>query len=169
MGVVGQAGDQLVLERIAAPGLVMVQKLHLHFGHVDAGGAVALAALAAHAEVHRFLHGFAGEGIGAELAGDRQPQRVGPSPRQMLFVTRHAVAGAHGAGVKLAAMAIVVAHLHGLGKALRRVAAGARCAGLLGHRVVLHVPGTPVECSLDGDDLVAGRKAHQAGVVHFGQ
>ena len=47
--VVGQVGNEFVLQAVAVPGLVMVQKLHLHFGHVNAGRAVALAAFATHA------------------------------------------------------------------------------------------------------------------------
>ena len=65
-------------------------------------------------------------------------------------------------------MTIVVAHLDRFGQALRRIATTARGAGLLGDRVVLHVPGAPVQCGPDGDDLVARRKTHQARVVHFG-
>ena len=85
----------------------------------------------------------------------------------MLFVPCHAVARAHRARIEFAAVAVVVAHLHGLGKALGRIATGAGRAGLFGHRIVLHVPRAPVECGLDGDDLVRGRKTHQLRVVHF--
>ena len=46
MRVVGQAGHELVLEGITVLGLVVVQNLDLHFGHVHAGRAVALATLA---------------------------------------------------------------------------------------------------------------------------
>ena len=87
----------------------------------------------------------------------------------MLFITGDAVTRTHRARVKLAAVAVVVAHLDGFGKTLGRVAACAWCAGLLGDRVVLHIPGAPVECSFNRYDLVAGRKAHQRHVVHFGR
>ena len=36
--------------------------------HVDAGGAIAFAALAADAQIERLLHGLAGQRVGAELA-----------------------------------------------------------------------------------------------------
>jgi hypothetical protein len=68
---------------------------------------------------------------GPELARQRQAQRVGAAARQVLLVARDAVARAHGAGVELAAVAVVVAHLHGLGEAAGRVAAGARRGGAL--------------------------------------
>ena len=66
-------------------------------------------------------------------------------------------------------MAVVVAHLHGFGKALRCVATRARRAGLLCHRVVLYIPGAPVQRGFERYDLVAGRKTQQARVIHFGR
>ena len=105
----------------------------------------------------------------SQLTRKGQAERVGAATRQMLFIARNAVARAHGPQIKLSAVAVVVAHFHGLGEALGRVATAARRAGLLGQRVVLHVPGAPVQRGLDRYDLVAGRKAHQAGVVHFGR
>jgi hypothetical protein len=109
-----------------------MQELDLHAGHVDAGRAVALAALAATRTGRGFAHRFAGQAVRAELAADGQPQRVGAAARQVLFVARDAVARAHGAGVELAAVAVVVAHLHRLGEALGGVAAGAGRGGALG-------------------------------------
>ena len=53
----------------------------------------------------------------AELARQREAQRVGAPARRMLLVARDAIARAHRAGVELAAMAVVVAHLDGLGEA----------------------------------------------------
>ena len=100
--------------------------LDLHARHVDAGRAVALAALAAHAEIHRRGHGVGGERVGAELARQGEAQRVGAAARQVLLVARHAEGGTHGAGVELPAMAVVVAHLGGLGEAAGRIAAAAR-------------------------------------------
>src|SRR3546814_1577207 len=102
---------------MAVARLGMAEELDLHPRHVDAGRAVALAALAADAEVHGLVHRLAGEGIGAELAGQRQTQAVGAAARQMLLVASDAIARAHGAGVELAAMTVVVAHLDGLGEA----------------------------------------------------
>ena len=86
----------------------------------------------------------------------------------MLFITGDAVAGTHGACIKLAAGAVVVAHLHRFGKALGGVAARAGGGGLLSRRVVLHVPRTPVQSGLNGNDFVVVAKAHQCGVVHLG-
>src|SRR3546814_2173460 len=102
---------------MAVARLVMAEELDLHPRHVDAGRAVALAALAADAEIHGLVHRLAGEGIGAALAGQRQTQAVGAAARQMLLVASDAIARAHGAGVALAAMTVVVAHLDGLGEA----------------------------------------------------
>ncbi|KWT97635.1 hypothetical protein APY03_1331 [Variovorax sp. WDL1] len=152
--------------------LVVGEELDLHLRHVDAGRAVALAALAADAQVHGVANGVAGEGVGAELARERQAQRVGAPAREVLLVARDAVAGAHGAGVELAAVAVVVAHLDGLGEAAGDVAAGAGRGGLLGHRIGLHVPGGPVEHGGDGDALVrprrgGGGEAEEGAVVHL--
>ena len=119
------------------------------------------------------MHRLAGEGVfgldALKLTGERQAQRVGTPACQVFFVACDAVAGAHGAGVKLTAVAVVVAHLDRFGQALGRVATGSGCAGYFGHRIALHVPGAPVECGLDRDDFVAGRKAHEPRVVHFGR
>ena len=87
--------------------------------------------------------------VGPELARQRQAQRVGAAAREVLLVARDAVARAHRAGVELAAVAVVVAHLHRLGEAAGRVAAAAGRAGRFGDRVVLHVPRRPVERGLD--------------------
>ena len=88
-------------------------------------GTFAAAALAAHAQVERLAHRLARRTSVAELPRQREPQRVGAAARQMLLVARDAIARAHRAGVELAAMAVVVAHLDGLGEALRRIAARA--------------------------------------------
>ena len=173
MGVVGQAGDEFVFQRVAVPSLVVVQELDLHLGHVDAGRAVAFAAFAANAQVERVVHCLTGESVfrldTLKLTRERQAQRVSATARQVFFVARHAVAGAHGAGVKLAAVAVVVAHLDGFGKTLGRVAASPGRAGLFGQRIALHVPSTPVERRFNRDNFVAGRKAHEPRVVHFGR
>ena len=99
----------------------------LHLRHVDAGRAVAFAALAADAQIERLADRIAGEILAAaELARQRQPDRIGASAGQVLFVTGDAVARAHGAGVELAAVAVVVAHLDRLREAAGVVAAAAR-------------------------------------------
>ena len=87
----------------------------------------------------------------------------------MLLVARDAVARAHRAGVELAAVAVVVAHLDGLGEAAASGSPplpGARQR--LGRRIVLHVPRRPVERRLAAAmRLVAGREAEQRAVVHL--
>ena len=55
--------------------------------------------------------------VRAELAREREAQRIRAAARDMLLVARHAIRRAHRAGVELAAVAVVVAHLDGLGEA----------------------------------------------------
>ena len=126
MAVIGQGRDEAIHQRPAVALLVVGEELDLHARHVDAGRTFALAALARHAQIHRVAHRAAGEGIVAELAGEREAQRVGAAARQVPLVAGDAKARAHRAGVELAAMAVVVAHLGGLGEAAGRVAAAAR-------------------------------------------
>src|SRR3546814_11302052 len=112
---------------MAVARLVMAEELDLHPRHVDAGRAVALAALAADAEVHGLVHPLAGEGIGSELAGQRQTQAVGAAARQVQLVARDALARAQRSGLELAAMPVVFAHTVGPGAAAgerERVGAG---------------------------------------------
>jgi hypothetical protein len=164
-------GDQPVLQRVAVARLVVGEELDLHPRHVDTGRAFALAALAADAEIHRLVHRLAGECVWAELAGQGETQGVGAAAGQVLLVACHAIARAHGAGIELAAMAVVVAHLDGFGEAAGYVAAAAGRRDRFRDRVVLHVPGRPVELRLQGDDLVRPRgarrrEAEQRAIVH---
>src|SRR5687768_8843283 len=92
---------------------VVMEKLHLHLGHVDARRAFALAAFARDAEVQRPVSLVGRERIGTKLARDREAQRVGAAAREMLLVARHSIRRTHRAGVELAAVAVVVAHLDG--------------------------------------------------------
>ena len=90
--------------------------------------------------------GLQGRGVGAELAGDGEPQGVGPAPGQVLFLLGDAVGRAHGPARQLAAGAVVVAHFN--------------CAR---HAA----PFRPVEGGLHGlRDGVVRREAHQGAVVH---
>ena len=66
-GAARQVGDELVLEPVAVLLLIVVEELGLHPGHVDAGRALALAGLAADAQVERLVERRRGEGVGAEL------------------------------------------------------------------------------------------------------
>ena len=102
-----------------------------------------------------------------ELARERQAQRVRAAAGQVLLVARDAIARAHRAGVELAAVAVVVAHLDRLGQAAARVAAAARRGGRLGERIVLHVPRRPVEHRLQRNRPVARRDSGTGSVVHL--
>ena len=109
----------------AVPGAPGSQGLDLHLGHVHAGWALPPARLAGHAQGQRLRHVVPGHRVRAQLARQRQAQRVGPAAGQVLLVPRHAVARAHVAGVELAAGAVVVAHLdRGQHPALRAGVAG---------------------------------------------
>ncbi len=152
--------------RESAHRLAPRRRLDLHPRHVDAGRAVALAALAADAQGERLLHRVARQRLGRvdalELARERQAQRVRPAAGQVLLVAGDAKARAHRAGVELAAVAVVVAHLDRLGEAAARVAAAARRGGRFGERIVLHVPRRPVERRLQRNRPVGRRIAEQA-------
>ena len=144
--VARQIGDEPVARGQAVPLAVVVQELDLHLRHVDAGRAFALAALARDAQRHRLAHRVGGQRVGAELARQRQAQRVGAAARQMLLVAGRAVGRAHHAGIGFAAGAVVVAHLGGAGEA---------------------APFRPVERGLERQLRVARLEAEQAAVVHL--
>ena len=171
--VARQVANQPVFQCVTMAALVVVQGFYFHARHVHTGRAVPFAAFAADAQIHGVQHLTTGQRIGTELTAQGQTQGVGAPAREMLFITRDAVTWAHGAHIKLTAGAIVVAHLHRLGKTQGRVPACARCCGLFGGRIVVHVPGAPVERRLDGDDLVGSPRwmavAHQPFVVHLGR
>ncbi len=65
--VARKVGDQLVLQRIAVAGVIVMQELDFHLRHVHAGGALAPAALARHAQVERLEHFVGREGLGPQL------------------------------------------------------------------------------------------------------
>ena len=121
-----QTGNQAILERQPVTRLPVMQELGLHARHVDTGRAFASAALALHAQIHRLTNRLRGQALGAKLPGHRQSQGIGAPARQMLFVAGDTVRRTHGAGIKLAAVPVVVAHLDRLAEALRRIATGAR-------------------------------------------
>ena len=54
-------------------------------------------------EVEGLLHVRRCEGIGPELAGDGEPQRIGAAAGDVLFLPRRPVGRTHGAGESLAA------------------------------------------------------------------
>ena len=164
-----QVSDQTVFEGVAMPRLVVVEGFDLHARHVNAGGAIASAAFAAHAQVHRLHQGRTGQPLVIKLAAERKAQGVGPAPGQVLLVPGDPVAWAHGPGVEVSTSAVVVAHVHGFGKALCRVATSAGAADFLGERVVLDIPGAPVQGSLNRDHLVSRAITHQRALVHGGR
>src|SRR5690242_6311150 len=94
------------------------------------------------------------------------PQRTGAPARQVDLVARDAVARTHRAGVELAAMAVVVAHLDGLGEAMRGIAAGSRWTECARAWIVLHVPRRPVERRREFERLIARREAEESCVIH---
>ena len=154
------------------PGLVL--ELDLHARHVHPCRAVTFAAFATDAQVHRLAHFGACKSIGPELARKGQTQQVGTAAREVHFIARDAKTGAHGARIELAAVPVVVAHLHGFGQAARAVTARAGRADFFGRGVVLYVPGRPVERRLQHDGFVRARracgwKAKQRSVVHLGR
>src|SRR5207248_6825599 len=110
--VTRQVGDRTIAPAVAVPRLVVRQEFDLHARHVHTGGAFALAPLAGNAELERLLHGFLA--LGPELPRQREAQGVGTAAGEMDLVARGAVGRAHRAGVELAAVAVVVAHLDGL-------------------------------------------------------
>ncbi len=171
MRILGQVRDQAVFHRIAVLRPVMGEELNLHPGHVDTGRTLAPAALAAYAQIHRGAHGLRGKAAGPKLAGQREPERIGAAPRDVLLRARDAVARTHRAGIELAAVAVAVAHLDGLGEALRVVTTGARCRRRRADRIVLHVPGRPVEQRLErlgaiGTGCRRWRVPEQRRIVH---
>src|SRR6185312_10116032 len=162
-----QVADQLVAQAETLAHAPRRADLDLHARHVDAGRAVTLAALATHAQIHRLRDLLGGHRHTAELARQGEPQGVGAAARQVDLVARDAEARAHRAGVELPAMAVVVAHFGGPHEAAGRIAAAAGFGELLGARIVLDIPGRPVERRLVVDALVARLEAEQRAVVHL--
>ena len=81
--------------------------LSLQPGHVDVGGALALAGLAGEAEIHRPGDLGSAPGVGGGRVGKCLPQHVGPGPSGVGLVAGGHVAGAHRAAGRrrLAALA----------------------------------------------------------------
>ena len=126
-GVVRQPANHVVLERVAVPRLVVREKFDLHPRHVHARRTLALAALATDAQIHGVAYTASLVNASAPSCPDSaKPQRVGAPARDVLLVARDPIARTHRAGVELAALAVVVAHLDGFRKAAGVVAAAAR-------------------------------------------
>src|SRR6266581_3100951 len=84
----------------------------------------------------------------------------------MLLVARDAITGAHRAGIELAAVSVVVAHLDGFAEPMRRVVPGTRSGYGVGSRVVLHIPRGPIEHRIKGRYTMIRWKAKQRRIVH---
>ena len=123
---------------------VVVKKLDLHLGHIDPGGAFALAAFARHAQIHGLIHFVGGKRIRPQLARQRQPQRVGTPAREMLLVARDSERRTHRARIKLAAMAVVVAHLN---------------------RFIQPAPFVPIQRGFDRNGFIARLEAEQRAII----
>src|SRR5262249_45099284 len=86
-----------------------------------------------------------------KLSGDRQPQGIRPSARDVALVPGHAVTGAHHPACQFAAGAIVVAHLRG---ALETTPGARICR--------------PVQPGLERLAVIVGRITEEAAIVEFG-
>ena len=143
----GQPRDETLTEGESMAAVVVVQKLDLHAGHVDAGGALLCARFTPHAERECVVHLGGREGVRAELAGEGEAQCVGPSACRVALVSRGPERGAHEAGVPFSTGSVVVAHL-----------GGARPASQVG----------PVQHGGHGQGTVPLVVAHQGSIVHAG-
>src|SRR5438067_11400016 len=99
--VARQEPDRPIASTMATARVVMGEKLDLHARHVHTGRAFALAALARDAEIERRLDRLVA--LGAELARQREAQRVGAAAREVDLLARRAIRRAHRPGVELAA------------------------------------------------------------------
>ena len=109
----GDVAEDAVAQRQAVLLVILVQELGLEPGHVDVGRALALARLALEAEVEHLVQRGVGEPLKAELAGDRQPQRIGAAAGAVALVAGRLVRGAHRPRARLAALADPRAQLGG--------------------------------------------------------
>ena len=93
--------------------VVVSQELGLQPGHIHGRGALGLARLALHAQVHDLEQTGIGECLRGQLPGQHGAQCIGPTPGAVLLVPGGLKAGTHGSLVALAADPGAVAHLHG--------------------------------------------------------
>ena len=104
--------DERIARRARPATVILVEELDLHAGDVDARRTLALAALARHAQIQRFEHFGRRQGVAAELARQRKPQRVRAAASEVPLVERDAVRRAHRPHVEFSAVAVVVAHFY---------------------------------------------------------
>jgi hypothetical protein len=137
-GVVGQKGDQFVFECSRAFGLVMVQNLDLHLAISDQ---VRQSCLFLVPTVLSVFDCIAGEGV-LRPSGGSSIWLTSPGARcPCVECCSSRSRGSWGTWCRRqpAAVAGVAAHLHRLAALCWSPCRA--CAGQLGHRVVLHVPG----------------------------
>src|SRR5690348_174498 len=82
----------------------MGQKLRFVRGHINADGAIALAAFAGETQVERLLHVLVTPAILDDIFLSHLPEEMRPSTRGMLLLTRHAKARTHDAAFIAAAL-----------------------------------------------------------------
>ncbi len=70
--------------------VVLMQELHFHPGHVDAGRALTATSLTGDTQLHRVVHVTGGQSTRTKLTRQREPQRVRTAARQVLLIPRHA-------------------------------------------------------------------------------
>src|SRR5258705_10435312 len=98
--------DRPVAQAVSAAAAIAGRELDLHARHVHARGALALAALARHAQVERLAHAAVRGAFAAELAGKREAQRVRASAGEMALDVLRAAARAPRAPTELAPMPV---------------------------------------------------------------
>ena len=103
-------------------------KFDLHLCHVDTGRALAPTGLARNTQAHGLRHALRGHRVITQVTVEGLAQRVGATTGEMLLITGDPETRAHGAGIELSAMAIVVAHLDRFGESERGIVARARRA-----------------------------------------
>ena len=124
----------------------MMQELYFHPRHIHASGTFALAAFAAHAQRQCLVHRLRGKCSLSKLTSERQAQRIRTTACEVSLVAGNTIRRTHAACVELAAVPVVVAHLHRAGEA---------------------APLAPVQGSLDADRHVARSEAEQTAVIHL--
>src|SRR6266404_7843098 len=114
-----QRRSEFLANRSAMALVPLVQEFDFHPGHINAGRTLAATRFATHAKVHDFFHAAGDHGVRAELPSQRQTEAVGAAARHILLIFCSQITRTHHARVHLAAVAIVVAHLHGAEQSAR--------------------------------------------------
>ena len=104
------------VEGAEAAGVVVGKELGLVGGHVYVGGALGFAGLAGEAEVEGLVDLLVAEAVFEDVALEHLPEEVGAAAGGVLLFAGGHVAGAHGAGLFLAAGADADAARGGVGE-----------------------------------------------------